>query len=36
MTAIKYVVWAVTAHRSFKFGPSYVTSAASKAQNVIT
>ena len=35
MTAIKSVVWVVTAHRSFKFGP-YVTSAASKAHNVIT
>ena len=34
MTAIKSVVWVVTADRSFKFGP-YVTSAASKAQNVI-
>ena len=35
MTAIKSVVWVVTAHRSFKFGP-YVTSVASKAHNVIT
>ena len=35
MTAIKPVVWVVTAHRSFKFGP-YVTSVASKAHNVIT
>ena len=30
MTTIKSVVWAVTAHRSYKFGP-YVTSVASKA-----
>ena len=35
MTTIKSVVWAVTAHRSYKFGP-YVTSVASKAHNVIT
>ena len=35
MTAIKSVVWAVTAHRSYKFGP-YVTSVASKAHYVIT
>ena len=35
MTAIKSVVWVVTAHGSFKFGP-YVTSVASKAHNVIT
>ena len=35
MTAIKSVVWVVTAHRSFKFGP-YVTSVASKAHIVIT
>ena len=34
MTAIKSVVSAVAAHRSFKFGP-YATCAASKAQNVI-
>ena len=34
MTAIKSVVWAMTVDRSFKFGP-YVTSAASKAQNVM-
>ena len=31
MTAIKSVVWVVTAHRSFKFGP-YVTSVAWGAQ----
>ena len=35
MTTIKSVVRAVTAHRSYKFGP-YVTSVASKAHNVIT
>ena len=35
MTALKYMVWPVTAHRSFKFGP-FVTSVASKTQNVIT
>ena len=34
MTTIKSVVWAVTAHRGYKFGP-YVTSVASKAHNVI-
>ena len=34
MTAIKSVFWAVTAHRSYKFGP-YVTSVASKAHYVI-
>ena len=35
MTTIESVVWAVTAHRSYKFGP-YVTSVASKAHDVIT
>ena len=35
MTAIKSVVWVVTAHRSFKSGPN-VTSVASKAHIVIT
>ena len=35
MTTIKSVVWAVTAHRSYKFGP-YVTLLASKDHKVIT
>ena len=35
MTALKPVVWAVTTHRSFKFG-LFVTSVASKTHNVIT
>ena len=35
MTAIKSAVWAVTVHRSYKFG-SYVTFEAPKAHNVIS